>query len=72
MPFKSEAQRKFMFAEEARGGLSKGTAERWAHETPNIKNLPKRVKSKKKKVKTTGQKFSREAIVGLNKRLHAA
>ena len=32
-----------MFAEEARGGLPKGTALRWAHHTPNIKKLPEHV-----------------------------
>jgi len=41
MPFKSKAQQKWMFAAEARGEVPKGTARRWAHETPNIKNLPK-------------------------------
>lgn len=32
-----------MFSEEARGGLPKGTAERWAKHTPDIKSLPQRV-----------------------------
>lgn len=49
-PFVSKAQRGFMFAEEKRGGLPKGTAKRWAHETPNIKGLPERVKSRKRAI----------------------
>ena len=47
MPFKSKAQMKKFFAMEKRGEMKKGTAERWAKETPNIKKLPKRVKGKK-------------------------
>lgn len=31
-----------MFAAEARGGVPKGTARRWAHETPDIKKLPEK------------------------------
>jgi len=49
MPFKSEAQRKWMFAAEDRGEVPKGTAERWAKHTPNIKNLPEKVKKHEKK-----------------------
>lgn len=48
MPFKSKAQQRFMFAAENRGQLPKGTAERWARETPNIKNLPEKVKKTRK------------------------
>lgn len=48
MPFKSKSQQRFMFAAEARGDLPKGTARRWAHETPNIRRLPERVKKSKK------------------------
>ncbi len=44
MPFKSRAQQKFMFAAESRGDMPKGTAEEWAHATPNIKKLPEHVK----------------------------
>lgn len=47
MPFKSRAQQKFMFAAESRGELPKGTAERWAHHTNNIKALPEHVAHKK-------------------------
>jgi hypothetical protein len=43
-PFRSKAQQRFMFAAEARGELKKGTAEKWAHETPSIKSLPNKVK----------------------------
>lgn len=42
MPFKSKAQQRFMFAAEARGEVPKGTAKRWAHETPDIKELPEK------------------------------
>ena len=48
MPFKSKKQQKWMFAAEARGEVKKGTAERWAKHTPNIKSLPNKVKPKKK------------------------
>jgi len=47
MPFRSKAQQRFMFAAEARGEVPKGTAKRWAKETPNIKNLPERAHEKK-------------------------
>lgn len=47
MPYKSQAQRRFMYAAESRGDVSKGTAERWSAETPNEKKLPERVKAKK-------------------------
>lgn len=43
MPFKSEKQRRFLFAAEARGEVPKGTAKRWQEETPKGK-LPMRVK----------------------------
>ena len=45
MPFKSKAQQGKMFAMEAKGELKKGTAERWAKHTPNIKGLPKKVRN---------------------------
>lgn len=40
MPFKSEAQRRFMYAAEARGDVPEGTAEKWSAETPKGKKLP--------------------------------
>jgi hypothetical protein len=43
MPFKSKAQQKFMFATMPK------TAKRWADETPSIKSLPAKVKTKAKK-----------------------
>lgn len=44
MPFKSRAQARRFFAMEARGELPRGTARRWAHETPGgITSLPERV-----------------------------
>ena len=51
MPFKSKAQMKKFFAMEKRGEIPKGTAKRWAEHTRNIKKLPKRVRTKKRKVK---------------------
>lgn len=48
MPFKSQAQRRFMFAAEDRGDVEPGTARRWAKETKDIKHLPEKVKSAKK------------------------
>lgn len=44
MPFKSRSQQKWMFSAQSRGDLPKGTAERWAHHTKNIKKLPEHVK----------------------------
>ena len=46
-----------MFAAEARGDIEKGTANRWAEHTPNIKSLPE--KAKKKPKKTTKKKHKR-------------
>jgi hypothetical protein len=45
MPFKSEAQRKFMYAAEERGDLPKGTAARWEEHTIK-KDLPDKVNKK--------------------------
>lgn len=59
MPFKSDAQRKWMFAAEDRGEVKPGTAKRWAKETPNIKDLPERVKkSEKQAAYNTGQRLA--------------
>lgn len=41
MPFKNQAQRKWMFANKPE------MAERWAEETPQGKKLPKKLKKKK-------------------------
>lgn len=49
MPFKSKRQMRKFFAMEGRGELPKGTAERWAHKTKNIKSLPERMAKRKKK-----------------------
>ena len=54
MPFKSKAQQRFMFAAEDRGEVPRGTAKRWAEETPNIKKLPEKVKKKRSKVEKKG------------------
>lgn len=47
MPFKSEAQRRWMYAAEARGEVPKGTAARWEKET-SAKDLPEHVADQKK------------------------
>lgn len=47
MPFKSQAQRRWMFAAQNRGKLPKGTAERWQKETK--KDLPERKREWAKK-----------------------
>ncbi len=49
MPFRSRAQMRWMFAAERRGEVPKGTAKRWAEETPNIAALPERVKKSRKR-----------------------
>lgn len=54
MPFKSKAQMEKFFAMEKRGEIPKGTAKRWAEETPNIKKLPE------KKGEKSGKKESKE------------
>lgn len=43
MPFKSKAQKGFMFANMPK------TAKKWAKETPSMKNLPKKVAKKGRK-----------------------
>jgi hypothetical protein len=51
MPFKSKSQARWMFSAEKRGDVKKGEAEKWAHETPNMKYLPEKVKKGKTKGK---------------------
>ncbi len=58
MPFRSKAQQRFIFAAEARGDLEKGTAERWAKETPSIKALPQRVSRDGARRKALKEKLS--------------
>ena len=48
MPFRSEAQRRWMHAAESRGEVAKGTSHRWEHETPNKKKLPRHVRKHKR------------------------
>ena len=48
MPFKSKAQQRLFFAKEARDELPKGTAEKWAKHTPDIKELPDKVAVRKR------------------------
>lgn len=59
MPFKSKAQQRYMFAAEARGEIKKGTAEKWAKHTKNIKSLPARVKGSKKKSHVPGSIYNK-------------
>ena len=49
MPFKSKAQMRKLFSLEHQGKLKSGTAEEFAHSTPNISKLPEHVKKKLKK-----------------------
>lgn len=44
MPFRSRKQIAKMAMMEHEGKLAKGTVHRWAEETPNIKDLPNKVK----------------------------
>ena len=60
MPFKSDAQRKYMFAAEARGEIKKGTAKRWAKHTRNIKGLPEHVKEAVMNCSSNFQKIAEE------------
>lgn len=49
MPFKSQRQWKFFFSPGGRrAGIPLRKAREWAHETPNIKALPERVRVKVK------------------------
>jgi hypothetical protein len=59
VPFKSKAQQRWMFSAESHGDLPKGTALRWAHDTPSIKKLPQRVFRSKVKRLTTGRSSRR-------------
>lgn len=43
MPFKSQAQRKYMFAAADRGELPKNMPHEWAHHTKNMSTLPEHV-----------------------------
>ena len=62
MPFKSRSQQRWMFSAESRNELPKGTAERWADHTPDIKKLPEKVHHKKHAFAVG---FSKVAIVDL-------
>lgn len=46
MPFKSQAQRKWMFAAADRGDIPKDIPMRWAKETKNMKKLPEKLTEK--------------------------
>lgn len=47
-----------MFAKQGRGELKRGTAQRWANETPNIRKLPNRV-GPKRGLRKAGRQASR-------------
>jgi hypothetical protein len=49
MPFESESQRRLFWAKEKRGELPKGTADRWSHETKDLKHLPMHKRKTKRK-----------------------
>lgn len=53
MPFKSQAQQKWMFANHPT------MARHWAHETPSIDALPKRAKGYRSTVKNPGRKVAK-------------
>lgn len=44
--FVSKAQQRKIFQLEKEGKLPKGTAQKWAEETPNIKRLPEHIEEK--------------------------
>jgi hypothetical protein len=44
---KSKAQQRLLFAKQDRGELKRGTANRMARETPNLRKLPNRVGPKR-------------------------
>ena len=44
MPFQSKSQERLFWVKEKKGELPKGTAQKWADHTPNIKDLPEHVK----------------------------
>lgn len=49
MPYQSQAQMRKFFALEDEGKLPKGTAKKWAHETPDVKSLPEHKGEKPKR-----------------------
>jgi hypothetical protein len=54
MPFQSEAQRRYLFANEPE------IAHRWAKEYPGQKHLPMHKKKQKKKGKKTSKRYSKQ------------
>lgn len=64
MPFRSKAQARRFFAMERRGELPRGTARRWAHETPGgIRSLPERLSGDDKP--SFWQQYGGEILVGV-------
>jgi hypothetical protein len=60
MPFKSKSQSKAFHAMENDGRMKKGTAHKWAHETPGgVRNLPERVKKRGRKGRAKHRKGRR-------------
>ena len=58
MPFRSKRQVKKFFAMEARHELPKGTAERWAHHTKEIKSLPETAHKKESAAYRMGEQVA--------------
>lgn len=56
MPIKSKSQMRLLFAKESRGEIAKGTAEKWAHETKDIKHLPERKRKGAKRLEVAHSK----------------
>jgi len=48
MPFKSKSQMRKFAAMEKEGKLPKGTFKKWLNHTKNLRNLPERVRRRKK------------------------
>ena len=69
MPFKSKAQRRWMYSAEKRGELKKGTAEKWERHTKG-KTLPERVKNKKMIKKKIKRKRSRGTFTRKKKKIY--
>jgi len=71
MPFKSKAQEGWMFANHPE------MARHWAHETPDIKSLPERVKHPREKAKANVANVARarrdrSSSVATGRRRHAS
>ena len=57
MPFQSQAQQRYMFANMPK------MAKRWAKHTPNIKGLPKKLHPKKHAIKNLMKKYGKQCVL---------